>query len=113
MSELRRSGGPALLALCFLAVLGGERGLPEPPPELPPAPVAVPPLPSSFPVDPPTPAVSLRVRVPAAAAAGQDLEYHLHVKNCSHAPAHHVLVRNPLPANARFVRAVPEPDEKE
>jgi uncharacterized repeat protein (TIGR01451 family) len=113
MCELRRSVGPALLALYLLAVLGGERCLSAASPELPPSPVAVPPLPSSYPVDPPTPAVTLRVRVPATAAAGQDLEYHLHVENCSPAPAHHVLVRNPLPANARFVRAVPEPDERE
>ena len=52
------------------------------------------------PVDPPTPRVSLRVRVAAAAAAGQDLEYHICVHNASPAPAHHVAVRNPLPANA-------------
>jgi uncharacterized repeat protein (TIGR01451 family) len=41
--------------------------------------------------------------------AGQELEYRIGVENCSSAPAHHVLVRNPLPANARFVRADPPP----
>jgi uncharacterized repeat protein (TIGR01451 family) len=60
--------------------------------------------------DPPAPVVILRVRVPASVAAGQDLEYRICVENCSPAPAHHVLVRNPLPANARFVRASPEPN---
>jgi uncharacterized repeat protein (TIGR01451 family) len=59
--------------------------------------------------DPPTPTVSIRVRVPATVDAGQDLEYHIRVENCSHAPAHHVLVRDPLPASARFVRADPQP----
>lgn len=65
------------------------------------------------PEDPPPPVVSLRVRVPATAAAGQDLEYRICVENRSESPAHHVLVRNPLPANARFVRASPEPTSRE
>lgn len=65
------------------------------------------------PEDPPAPVVSIRVRVPACAAAGRELEYHLCVENQSAAPAHHVLVRNPLPAHARFVRAKPEPTGKE
>lgn len=60
-------------------------------------------------VDPPTPVVSLRVRVPATAAAGQEVEYRILVQNHSAAAAHHVLVRNPVPAQARFVRASPEP----
>jgi uncharacterized repeat protein (TIGR01451 family) len=63
--------------------------------------------------DPPTPIVAIHVRVPASAAAGQDLEYHICVENLSAAPAHHVIVRNPLPANARYVRANPEPSAKE
>ena len=130
MMPRQRAAAPALVAVCgcLLAALGGERGLfgaypvpartaqrtapaaPEPP--LADGPV-VPPGPSPCPADPPTPTVALRVRVPATAAAGQDLEYHLHVENRSQAAAHHVLVRDPLPANARFVRAVPEPAEKE
>jgi uncharacterized repeat protein (TIGR01451 family) len=61
------------------------------------------------PPDPPTPLVKIRVRVPACAVAGQDVEYKITIENCSPAPAHHVLVRNPLPAGARFCRAVPEP----
>jgi uncharacterized repeat protein (TIGR01451 family) len=65
------------------------------------------------PGDPPTPVVAIRVRVPACAGAGQGLEYHICVENCSEAAAHHVLVRNPLPAHARFVRARPEPSSKE
>jgi uncharacterized repeat protein (TIGR01451 family) len=63
--------------------------------------------------DPPTPVVALRIRVPAVATAGQELEYRICIENLSTAPAHHVIVRNPLPANARFVRANPEPSAKE
>ncbi|HZT83268.1 MAG TPA: hypothetical protein VFA26_23765, partial [Gemmataceae bacterium] len=65
------------------------------------------------PVDPPTPAVSIRVRVPACVDVGHELEYRLCVENCSRAAAHHVLVRNPLPANVRFARATPEPNVRE
>jgi uncharacterized repeat protein (TIGR01451 family) len=65
------------------------------------------------PADPPVPAVAIRVRVPAAAAPGKELEYRFRVENISQAPAHHVVVRNPLPAHARFVRANPEPDVRE
>lgn len=61
------------------------------------------------PVDPPAPVVSIKVRVAACAAPGEDLEYKIHVENHSHAAAHHVTVRNPLPANAAFVRADPPP----
>jgi uncharacterized repeat protein (TIGR01451 family) len=78
----------------------------------PPAPAAPPPG-TPCPVDPPTPAVSLRVRAPASAAVGQDLEYRICVENTSRAPAHHVTVRNPLPAHAKFVRATPKPDQAE
>jgi uncharacterized repeat protein (TIGR01451 family) len=59
------------------------------------------------------PVVAIRVRVPAFAAAGQEIKYHICVENCSQAAAHHVLVRNPLPANARLVRADPEPTARE
>ncbi len=61
---------------------------------------------------PSTPAVSIHVRAPATAAPGQELEYRIRVENTSRAAAHHVLVRNPLPANAKFVRAMPKPDEE-
>jgi uncharacterized repeat protein (TIGR01451 family) len=64
------------------------------------------------PADPPVPVVALRVRVAAAATAAQDLEYRLVAENLARAPAHHVLVRFPLPANAEFVRANPEPTEQ-
>jgi uncharacterized repeat protein (TIGR01451 family) len=87
---------------------------PEPPlvNELPP-PRPQPVLGTAAPADPPPPVVVLHVRVPAEAAAGQELEYRICVENCSSAPAHHVLVRNPLPAHARFVRANPEPAVRE
>lgn len=64
------------------------------------------------PADPPVPVVALRVRVAASATAGQDLEYRLVAENLARAPAHHVLVRFPLPANAEFARANPEPAEQ-
>ncbi len=63
------------------------------------------------PVDPPTPAVTIQVRVPADVTPGQDLEYRIRVENVSRAAAHHVLVRNPLPGNAAFVKATPEPTQ--
>jgi uncharacterized repeat protein (TIGR01451 family) len=65
------------------------------------------------PEDPPVPVVAIRVRVPATAGLGQEVEYRLCVENCSAAAAHHVLIRNPLPANTRFVRANPEPAARE
>jgi uncharacterized repeat protein (TIGR01451 family) len=84
-----------------------------PPPTEVPLPAAEPPAGAACPADPPTPAVAIRVRVPASAAAGEPLEYHICVENTSRAPAHHVTVRNPLPANARFVRATPPPEARE
>lgn len=60
----------------------------------------------------PTPAVSLRVRVPAEAAPGQELTYSITAENVSTADAHHVTVRVPLPADADFVRSDPAPAEK-
>lgn len=64
-------------------------------------------------LDPPTPVVAIRVRVPAYSAPGQEVRYRICVENCSTAAAHHVVVRNPLPANARYVRAEPEPSVRE
>jgi uncharacterized repeat protein (TIGR01451 family) len=61
------------------------------------------------PKDPPPPVVKVKVRVPACAAPGRPIEYHLCVENCSTAEAHHVVLKNPLPANAKFVKADPEP----
>jgi uncharacterized repeat protein (TIGR01451 family) len=59
------------------------------------------------------PVVAIRVRVAAVSTPQQEIEYHICVHNTSPAAAHHVLVRNPLPPNARFVRARPEPSEQE
>jgi uncharacterized repeat protein (TIGR01451 family) len=61
------------------------------------------------PQEPPVPVVAISVHVPAHGAVGQELEYRIHVANRSAAAAHHVEVRDRLPANARFVRANPEP----
>jgi uncharacterized repeat protein (TIGR01451 family) len=59
--------------------------------------------------EPPTPVVTLSMLAPAASGSGQEIEYKICIENCSAAAAHHVMVRDPLPANARFVRATPEP----
>ncbi len=67
---------------------------------------------TTSPQDPPAPIRVVRVRVPECVKAGEDLEYRILVENCSAAAAHHVLIRNPLPANARLVRAVPEPTRR-
>jgi len=64
-------------------------------------------------LDPPTPAVTLAVRVRANGAPGQELEYRITAENRTLAAAHNVLVRNPLPDNVKFVRANPEPSAKD
>ncbi len=74
------------------------------PPIAPAAPVR-----TAEPMDPPTPAVSLHVRAPAASAPGQEIDYRVLVENQSRGVAHHVTVRAPLPANSVYVRASPEP----
>lgn len=105
----------------------GVLGTPEPPladgvprPATPPALAPTPPAPAPEgtlnPVDPPVPTVSLRVRVPASVSVGREIEYRICVQNTSRDPraaAHHVQVRNPLPVNARFVRAEPPPTARE
>jgi uncharacterized repeat protein (TIGR01451 family) len=63
--------------------------------------------------EPSTPAVAIHVQVPASGAAGQELEYRILVENTSRAAAHHVIVRDPLPANVQFVHARPEPSARD
>src|ERR1017187_6869217 len=65
-----------------------------------------------LPKDPPPPVVKLKVRVPACAEPGANLEYRICVENCSTAEAHHVVVKNTLPSNAKFVKADPEPTKQ-
>jgi len=65
-----------------------------------------------LPKDPPPPTVKLKVRVPADSEPGQPLEYRICVENCSTAEAHHVVVKNALPANAKFVKSDPEPSKQ-
>ncbi len=64
------------------------------------------------PADPPIPVVAVRVRVPLEVVPDKELTYRISVVNLSRAAAHHVTLRNPLPANVRFVRAAPEAVEK-
>jgi uncharacterized repeat protein (TIGR01451 family) len=81
-------------------------GVPTMPPLTPPAPAAS--FGSACPVDPPTPVVNLRVRVPASSAPNQEIEYRITAENRSQADAHHVTVRAALPTNARLVKTSPE-----
>jgi uncharacterized repeat protein (TIGR01451 family) len=111
----------ALLAVCVLAwvvvpQVRTAHGQPVPPGGEPPladgaAPRVV--APNAPVVDPPPPVVTVRVRVPASAAAGEELTYHIFVENTSRAVAHRVAVRAALPTNARFERASPKPDQTE
>ncbi len=76
-----------------------------------PRPVASPPLTASSVPDPPPPVVTIRVRVPADAAPGDDIKYIITVQNTSAAEAHAVTVRNPLGADVeKVVKAEPEPE---
>jgi len=78
-----------------------------------PRPGLVEPPPPTDPADPPPPQVTIRVRVPALAQPGQELQYRLIVQNTSQSPAHQVRVRAPLPSNSILVRTDPEPSERE
>jgi uncharacterized repeat protein (TIGR01451 family) len=71
------------------------------------------PAPIADPVDPPVPTVALRMRVPAASGTDDELQYRIVIDNPSRASAHHVAVRSTLLGEARFVRATPEPSQKE
>lgn len=88
-------------------VVGGEPPLLVPPPP----PLPLPPGLDCLPKNPSPPVVKVTVRVPACEAPGKPIEYHICVENCSTAEAHHVLLKNPLPANAKFVRADPPPEK--
>ncbi len=66
-----------------------------------------------WPLDPPAPTVTLKVRVPACATPGKEIEYRYFIENCSPGDAHHVTVKNPLPTNVKFVRASPTPHQME
>ncbi len=57
----------------------------------------------------PPPVVALQVLVPAQGGLGQELPYRIIAQNRSAMPAHHVVVHTTVPANARYVRAEPEP----
>lgn len=128
MNRQLRRAGRVLLGLLVLVVLGpGATGqitvrpparptAAEPPvvPGMNPTPGPLPTRGSATVSDPPTPQVSIRVRVPAVAHAGKELEYHFFVQNLTPgAAAHHVRVRAPYPKNCTFVRTSLPLDESE
>jgi len=100
--------------LCLTALVGCLLATPALPAQRSPMTVE-PPLADSAPPpnDLPQPVVTIQVRVPAEVAPGKDLEYRITVNNTSRAAAHHVTVRNPVPANTTFVSADPAPTMKE
>ena len=65
--------------------------------------------PDCLPKYPPPPVVKIMVRVPACADPGDAIKYCLCIENCSTAEAHHVMVKNALPENAKFVKSDPPP----
>src|SRR5688572_2524401 len=79
-----------------------------PPPQQPHDPASAP-----EPLDPPSPHVVMRVRVPAHALPGGELEYRVFLENNSPGDAHHVVVKCPLPSNVKYVRASPSAHQKE
>ena len=58
---------------------------------------------------PPPPVLKMKVRVPACSEAGNLIQYRICIENCSSAEAHHVLVKNAIPSNAKYVKADPLP----
>ena len=58
---------------------------------------------------PPAPVVTVKVLVPGLQDADKNLEYRILVENCSPAAAYRVAVLDLIPANAKFVRASPQP----
>lgn len=88
----------------------------EPPlaPGMAPSPAQQTPRNTSNVADPPTPHVTIQVRVPAVAHSGKELEYRFLVRNVTPgAAAHHVRVRAPFPKHCNFVRAKPPADDVE
>lgn len=65
--------------------------------------------PDCMPKYPPPPVVKIMVRVPACSAPGEPIKYCICIENGAPAEAHHVIVKNALPDNAKFVKADPAP----
>jgi uncharacterized repeat protein (TIGR01451 family) len=61
---------------------------------------------------PPPPVLKIKVRVPACSEPRQAIEYRICVENCSTAEAHHVMVKNLIPSNAKYVKADPLPNKQ-
>ncbi len=65
-----------------------------------------------LPKDPPPPVIKLKVRVAKCTEPGRTIEYRICVENCSTMEAHHVVVKNTMPGNAKFVKSDPEPTKQ-
>jgi uncharacterized repeat protein (TIGR01451 family) len=60
--------------------------------------------------EPPTPVVRISVKGVDTAPSGQELTFKLIVTNTSEARAHNVIVRCPVPKNAKLIKALPQPN---
>lgn len=60
--------------------------------------------------EPPTPVVRISVKGMDTAPSGQELTFKLIVTNTSEARAHNVIVRSPVPKNAKLIKALPQPN---
>lgn len=74
----------------------------------PPGPLSNPQLPQPIVNDPPSPQVTVQLRVKGEVTPGQELEYKITVRNLGGGPAHHVWVWANLPTNSRFLRGIPD-----
>src|SRR5688500_6515929 len=98
--------GVALLMMLLLPISGSPVGAEGEPPLSGKRPE------DCLPKDPPPPVVKLKVRVPAFSEPGQPILYCICIENCSPSEAHHVVVKNALPSNAKFVKAEPKPSKE-
>ena len=61
----------------------------------------------------PVPVVRLRIKAPACAEVGKEMEYRIKVENNSPADAHNVVVKMSLPASIKVLRASPQIHQRE
>ena len=61
----------------------------------------------------PTPVIKVRVKAPACAVVGKEMEYRFRVENCTPTDAHNVIIRASVPASVKVVRTSPLVHAKE